>query len=298
MSLYVDGTVRVGGEGQLDGKFVLTAPYRSDFDFECNGRGCTGKMKNAPVPTTTTQNVVVKGAVHVQPAIYTALQLSLNFEALAGRAGPQPFLLGEVRGCSETAAAQNTAGMSTAQEFHALTTDLDWGLEFRAEALVAGEQVASHIERVMKDRHIAFSDIAPGGSTAISPGLSGPVQLAAGAHGAFVLKSRACHPFNDAVDYRLTWTGNAAPTTASTAAPVRLPTGLGRQAVPGASPASPACTWESGAALCKLKRGTDAAFTLAWPQAGSYTVTATPLRDTHGREFRADRATQMSINVQ
>ena len=297
VSLYVDGTVRVGGEGQLDGKFQLTAPYRSDFDFECNGRGCTGKMRNAPVPTTTTQNVVVKGAVHVQPAIYTALQLSLNFEALAGRAGPQPFLLGEVRGCSETAALQNTAGVSSAQEVHALTTDLDWGIEFRAEALVAGEQVASHIEKVMKNRHIAFSDIAPGGSTAISPGLSGPVQLAVGTHGAFMLKSRHCHPFTDVVDYRLTWTGNAVAPT-GTAAPVRRAVGLPGQVGAAVPPSSPACSWGSGEALCKLRRGSDAAFTLAWPQAGSYTVTATPLRDGHGREFSADRATQMNINVQ
>ena len=293
VSLYVDGTVRVGGEGQLDGKFVLTAPYRNDFDFECNGHRCTGKMKNQPVPTTTTENVVLKGSVHVQPAIYTALQLSLNFEALAARAGPQPFLYGEVRGCSATAAAQNTAGLSTAQEFHALTADLDWGIEFRAEGLVAGEQVAAHVDEVMKRRHIAFSDIAPGGSTALSPSLSGPVQLAAGSPGAFVLKSRPCHPFSDAVDYQLTWSGSA-PAPSSTA-PVRLPVGQIGKAAP---PASSACTWGSGTATCKLKPGTDAPFTLAWPQAGAYTLTATPLRDAHGREFRAERAIQMNINVQ
>lgn len=295
VSLYVDGTVRVGGEGQLDGKFVLTAPYRNDFDFDCDGRGCRGKMKNVPVPTTTTENVVLKGSVYVQPAIYTALQLSLNFEALAGRAGPQPFLLGEVRGCSATAAAQNTAGMSTAQEFHALTADLDWGIEFRAEGLVAGEQVTSYMVEVMKRRHIWFGDIAPGGSTALSPGLSGPVQLAAGSPGAFTLKSRPCHPFNDAVEYRLTWTGNAPSPASTPAAPGRLPVGLPGKSAP---PASAACTWGVGQATCTLKPGVDAPFTLAWPQGGAYTLTATPLRDAHGREFRAERATQLNINVQ
>ena len=298
VSLYVDGSVRVGGEGQLDGKFQLTAPYRSDFDFECNGHRCSGKMKNKPVPVTTTENVVLKGSVHVQPAIYTALQLSLNFEALAARAGPQPFLYGEVRGCSATAAAQNSAGQSSAQEFHALTADLDWGIEFRAEGLVAGEQVAAYVDEVMKRRHIAFNDIAPGGSTALAPGLSGPVQLAPASPGAFILKSRPCHPFADVVEYRLAWTGNAAPPTSSAAAPARIPVGQGGRVGPAPPPASPACTWGSGQATCKLKPGADAAFTLVWPQAGAYTLTATPVRDAHERVFRADRATQMNINVQ
>lgn len=291
VSLYIDGTVRVAGEGQLDGRFTLVAPSKNDFDFECNGRGCKGKMRNVPVPTTTTEDVMLKGTVYVQPAIYTALQLSLNFDALSGRAGPQPFLYGELRGCSETAAMQNTSGQSTSQEFHALTADLDWGLEFRAEALVAGEEVEEYLTEVMKRKHIWFGDIAPGGSTAMSPGVTGPVQLAVGAPGAYEFKARRCHPYSEAVDYRVTWAGGAT----GTATP---PKDLKLSSKPGKSSSSTACSWGAGQGTCTLKPGADAALYLAWPQAGNYAVTVTPLRDKHGREFKQDRATQVNVTVQ
>lgn len=292
VSLYVDGTVRVGGEGQLDGRFNLVAPFKNDFDFECNGRGCRGRMRNVPVPTTATENVVLKGSVHVQPAIYTALQLSLNFDALSARAGPQPFLYGEVRGCSATAAMQNTSGQSTAQEFHALSADLDWGMEFRAEALVAGEQVEAYVQEVMKRKHIWFGDIAPGGSTAMSPGITGPGQLAVGSAGEYRFKSRPCHPYTDAVDYRVTWAGGATATSGP-------PQGARKVSLQeGKSSSSTACTWGAGQGTCTLKPGAAASFHLAWPQAGAHAVTVTPLRDKHGREFKPDRATQVNVNVQ
>jgi hypothetical protein len=291
VSLYVDGSVRVGGEGNLDGRFQLLAPYSSRYDFKCSGHGCSGRMKNVPVPTTTTENVVVKGSMYVQPAIYTALQLSLNFEALAGRAGPQPFLYGEVRGCSSTAAMQNTSGQSSAQEFHALSADLDWGIEFRAEALVAGEQVGEYVTEVMKRKHLWFGDIAPGGSTAISPHVGGPAQLASSQAGSFLLRSRPCYPYRETVEYSVTWTGGATSAPAA-ARPVAMRT-------PTAEPRSSGnCTWGNGQGTCKLKPGEEAALSLAWPQPGSYAVTMTPLKDSHERQFKPDRATRFDVTVQ
>ena len=293
VALYVDGTVRVGGEGNLDGRFQLLAPYRNNFDFECNGRGCRGRMKNVPVPTTTTENVLLKGTVHVQPAIYTALQLSLNFDALSGRAGPQPFLYGEVRGCSATAAMQNTSGQSSAQEYHALTADLDWGIEFRAEALVAGEQVAEYVKEVMARRHIWFGDIAPGGSTAMSPAVKGPSQVAVGAAAEYQFQSRPCYPYAEAVDYRVTWAGGAAPSAQQAGGARRVSMRPG-----GGTAASSTCDMSGASGSCTLKPGAGGAVSLAWPQAGAHSVTVTPLRDRHGREFKSDRATQLNVNVQ
>jgi hypothetical protein len=292
VAIYVDGSLRVGGEGQLDARFVLTTPYKTDFDFNCDGRGCRGNMKGTPMPTTATENVVVKGGVYVKPAVYTALQLSLNFEALAGRAGPQPYLLGELRGCSETAGMQSTTGASSMQEFHALAADLDWGVELRAEALVAGEQVRELVVPVMRERHIWFGDIAPGGSTAIAPDLSGPAQLAANASGAFVLKAHKCFPYKSAVEYRITWLGGATPSASASGHAGSQLSGV------RAGAASEACTWGSGQGTCKVRPGAQAAFNLRWPQPGTYSLTAVPLRDEHGREFKADRATQLSVIVQ
>jgi hypothetical protein len=292
VSLYVDGSVRVGGEGNLDGRFQLLAPYSSRYDFRCSGHGCSGRMKNVPVPTTTTENVVVKGSVFVQPAIYTALQLSLNFEALAGRAGPQPFLYGEVRGCSATEAMQSTSGQSTAQEYHALSADLDWGIEFRAEALVAGEQVTEYVTEVMKRKHLWFGDIAPGGSSAISPHVGGPPQLVSGQAGQFQLRSRPCYPYKETVEYSVTWTGGATTAQPAASRPVALREPAQR------SGSSGNCSWGPGQGSCKLKPGEEASVSLAWPQPGSYVVTMTPLKDSHERQFKPERATRYSVTVQ
>ena len=292
VSVYFDGSVRVGGEGDLDGRVRLKAPYKNDFDFSCSGRGCKGKMKRVPMPATTTEDVMLKGALYVQPAVYTALQLSLNFEALAGRAGPQPFLYGELRGCAAASGMQNTSGASTGQNFHALAFDLDWGVELRAEALVAGEQVEEFVTEVMRRQHIWFGDIAPGGSTAIIPALSGPAQLGVNSSGAFTLASRPCFPYGSPVEYHVAWAGGAMPGTVASKPSI----GGGVMTTKGGGGAT-SCTLGSGTGSCKVKPGNAGTFALAWPSPGTYTVTATPVRDEHGREYKAERA-QFTVNVQ
>ncbi len=162
VSLYIEGDVRVNGAGRATGSLGVTHTERSTIEFECSGKGCDGTRRGQPAVTTTNQNVQMQGEVSVQPGIYTALQLSFDYNVLQGRAGPEPFLLGVANGCGAISATQ-TGGTSTSQTNAALTADLDWGIFFRAEALVAGQRVGESWEpdKARTQSHIWFGDFAP-----------------------------------------------------------------------------------------------------------------------------------------
>ncbi|MEO7822274.1 MAG: hypothetical protein ABIS15_01610, partial [Gemmatimonadaceae bacterium] len=94
ISVYLDGTLHLTGEGKLDGSLRLQSLQRSTFDFECSGHGCeSSPQRSAQPPATAVESVKLDGRVRIKPAIYSALQLSLNYKLLSVRAGPQPFLL-------------------------------------------------------------------------------------------------------------------------------------------------------------------------------------------------------------
>jgi len=274
VSVYLDGTVKVDGDGQLDAHFKLNAPYKTAFWFDCSGKGCQGKEHNVPVPTTTSEDVQVQGRVHVKPAIYTALQLDFDFDALSVRAGPQPYLLGEVAGCTFASATQSSAAPTTTQEFHALAGDLDWGIELRAEALVANKKVGnSFIKPLMRDEHLWFQDLVQSGSTALTASVEGLTQASAGKPVAYKLKMHPCYLYTEVVHYDLAWTGAATPTPAV------------------------GCTWQAGRGACSGDPRKDTAINLTWPSPGQYTVTVTAVRDDHKRVFK-EPPTQVNINVQ
>jgi hypothetical protein len=274
VSVYLDGTVAVEGEGALDGHFKLDAPHRTAFDFECSGRGCRLRSHNIPVPTVTSEDVRVKGRIQVKPAIYAALQLDFDYDALSARAGPQPYLLAELAGCTYASAIESPGAVSTAQEWHALTADLDWAIELRAEALVATRRMGNPLlVQLMKPEHLWFKDLVASGSTALALGVDGLRQVPVGQPAAYRLKTRPCYPYTDAVEYRLSWTGRAVPTPVS------------------------GCTWQSGHGTCRSDPRHEATIHLSWPSAGQYQLTVAPVKDAHGRVF-SPNPTQVDVDVQ
>jgi len=297
VSVYVDGTVEIGGDGTLDGHFLLNAPYKTAFDFDCSGKRCGLNAHNVPVPTTTSEDAQLKGQVHVKPAIYAALQLDLDWDALSARAGPQPYLWGQLDGCAAAAAMQSTDGQSSAQEQYALVADLDWAIELRAEALVAGKKVASRLVKVpgFRDRkHIWFGDLAPPGpNNALSASVAGATEVAAGQPAAFALKMRRCYPYQDEVQYRVTWSGGAS-ATSNAAAARPGPTLIRARSAPPA--ASAPCVWQAGQATCWADPRKDMVLNLVWPAAGQYTLMVAPLGDRHPRRFD-EQGTLVNVSV-
>ena len=297
ISVYLDGTLAVSGQGTLDGSLKMQSTQSSSFAFECSGHACELEQRDVPTPSTAIESVKLNGSIQLKPAIYSALQLSLNYNLLSVRAGPQPFLIGEVHGCAASA-AQGATGGATAEQSHALTADLDGGLELRAEAVAGGQQVAKNGKFKVLRKHLYFRDLAQ--STALTSGIAGPPQTQVGQSAAYAMKMPTCYPYPDAIRYLVKWTGGAsgAPTTATAqrtglGAASRLPM---RTTSGSAAPSS--CTLQSGQGTCSGAPLASTSINLAWPAAGDYSLTVVPVDDGHGRRFDASRVSQLIVRVQ
>ena len=297
ISAYIEGTLQVWGQGKAEASFQLDNSNTVVFDFACNGGGCSrlNRKKTPAQETTLSESAGIQGQVFVKPAIYTALELNVYFGALTARAGPQPYLLGSVSGCAEAAAQQTAGGGSRSHESHVLTADLDWGIELRAEALVGKEVVGDRKIPGMENQHIWFSDLAPGGSTALVAVVEGTPQVVAGQSATYRVKMPSCYPYTDPVRYRVTWTGDATPSgspAAVTTSPGRL-TRIGRPA----AATTPGCEWQAGEGTCTFDPKQDLVFNLTWPTAGNWTLTVAVIGDDHRRFEPEPKAAQLEITV-
>ncbi len=231
-----------------------------------------------------TESAQIEGTVSVKPAIYTALQLNFNYEALSARAGPQPYLLGTASGCAAVAGTQNGRGGGSTTENHALTADLDWGVELRAEALMLRNVIGSpYVRRLMDDRHLWFRDMAPGRLQRAGACRREHRAGQGGAPPTHQLKMPSCYPYNERVEYRITWTGGAAPAPD----PTRDTRGQ-------------TCSWKAAESkgTCTFDPSKEFVISLIWPTPGNYSLTVVPVGDTHDRVFApAPKPTQVNVSV-
>jgi len=275
VSAYIEGIVEVGAHGKAEGRFQLDNPHKANFEFACSGAGCQARAVSIPDPTTTSESAQIQGQVFVKPAIFTALQLDFDVDALSARVGPQPYLLGSSAGCAAVAGSQTVGGSSTGAENHGLMADLDWGIDLRAEALIARQVVGQpFVHSVTGDKHLWFRDLASGGSTSLVVLASGPTQVAATKTAAYKVRMPSCYPYTNPVQYRVSWTGNATP----------APT--------------PSCKWQVGGGTCTFDPTKDLALSLTWSTPGSYALTVTAVGDDHHRIFQpAPKPTQLNVTV-
>lgn len=278
VGIFIEGSVRVAGEGRAEAQFQVETKQTAQFEFTCNGGGC-GKPKKSPLltsPITTSQSAQLQGTVSVRPAVYTALQLNFNFNALSARAGPEPYLLATAAGCAGVAAEQTQGKGSTSSHNEALTLDLDWGVDFRAEALVGGQIVGNPwTAELVGERHIWFRDLAGGGSTALVAVVDPADAVAAGTAATYKVMMPSCYPYSAPVQYSVTWTGDAV------AAPTE------------------GCDWAKG--RCRFHPQKPLEIKLTWPSAGSYTLTVRPIGDEHANQVRAfapePKPTEVTVTV-
>lgn len=268
VSAYIEGEIQVGANGRAEGGFQVRNSNPTTFSFSCSGAGCSAESSRLPAATTTNESVQLQGTVTIKPAIYTALQLDFNYEALSARAGPQPYLLGMASGCGAATASQSSGGAPTSQENHVLSADLDWGVELRAEALVLGKIVGnSYRTPLMQDRHLWFRDVAPGGSNALVPIVAAAGPAVAGKPTGHRVKMPTCYPYNSRVKYQVSWTGNATP-------------------APDAMRNS-ACTWDAArkSGTCSFDPARELTVSLVWPAPGEWSITVAATGDAHDRVF-------------
>jgi hypothetical protein len=274
VSAYIEGNIRVTANGKVSGGFEIKNMHPMTFNFSCGGNGCSARSRGHRAPVTTSQSAQLNGHVKVKPALYTALQLNFNYQMLSARAGPQPFLEGVATGCVAATTAQNGAGGNTSQSNFALTADLDWGTELRAEALMMRNPVAEPlVVPVMEQKHLWFKDIAPTPSSALAAVVT--VDSATGMGPRTVrVRMPTCYPYPEKVNLSVTWTGS-----------------------PMLGSSSPACQSTGNGATCRLDPKQELVLVLQWPAAGSHTVTVTPRNDTHGRSFSPPQPTQVTLPI-
>ncbi|HUF71536.1 MAG TPA: hypothetical protein VMR74_01425 [Gammaproteobacteria bacterium] len=279
VSAYIEGEIEVTANGSVVGNATLSNEHRSTFDFTCDGHGCKsgpGGRPTASTPVTTTQSVQIEGKVTAKPGIYTALMVTLNANVLGARLGPQPFLEGTAVGCGAATATQTNGDQSAGDQNAALAADLDWGVDFRAEALVGGKVVGnSYRQEITGENHIWFKDLIPGGSSALRAAMAGPAEAATGQPTAYKLSVPSCYPYDEDAKYRVTWTGDA---------------------TPSATPAS-ACQWQSGGGDCQFDPTRELDLRFAWPAAGNYSLTAALIGDEHRTFDPAPLATEFAVAV-
>jgi hypothetical protein len=312
IALYIEGRLTLDGKATMNGNVSLTSLQKVGYDFECSGHGCNMSLHGLPeTPTTAVESVKLDGRMIVKPEIYSALKLGFGGRMLEARAGAHPYLLGELYGCGGATAVQTTAGDSSLTPSHALTADLDWGFDMRAEAFVANQRVvlkelnaASVIggNSTAKRTHLLFKDLAQ--SSGLIPTVTGLKEGAVGQLSEFAVKMPQCYPFRDApenaLQYKVTWTGNASPS--GSAAPPRSSKAVGLlSAKSGANTGTAtatACSFQSGQATCEGTPTRDTSFQLAWPASGSYVVSVIPVSDKHGHKFESSAVRQFTITVQ
>jgi hypothetical protein len=181
-------------------------------------------------------------------------------------------------GCGAATATQTNGDQSAGDQNAALAADLDWGVDFRAEALVGGQVVGNSWRREIiphEDNHIWFKDLIPGGSSALHAAIAGPAQAATGQPTAYKLSLPSCYPYDEDAKYRVTWTGNA---------------------TPSATPAS-ACSWQAGRGDCRADPARALDLRFAWPAEGSYALTAALIGDSHRTFEPAPAATELAVAV-
>lgn len=257
ISAFVEGSVTLAGKGKAEGKVQVENKHRVDFEFACNGGGCGSNSHTAREPVSLTESAQLQGRVTVEPAIFTAIQLNFNFNMLSVRAGPEPFLLAALSGCAAVGAQQTEGGGSSTSHNEALMADLDWGVRFRAEALIAGKIVGNAFEKSLTgNRHIWFRDLIGGGSSALVAMVDTAPQATAGKPARYTVRMPSCYMDTTPVRYRITWTGGA------TAAP------------------TDGCDWARS--ICTFDPKTDLVIDLTWPAEGNYTLDIAPVGDEHG----------------
>lgn len=282
VSAYIEGEIQVSSEGKAEGGFRIRNSSPTQFTFSCSGSGCSARSNRTPAATTTNETVQIQGTVAVRPAIYTALQLNFNYEALSARAGPQPYLLGIASGCGAATATQTSGGPSTTGENHVLSADLDWGVELRAEALVMGKIVGeSYRQKLMDEKHLWFRDMAPGGSNALVAVVEPVGPAMSGKRTDHKVRMPSCYPYDSRVTYQVSWTGGAVPS-------------------PERSARNSACTWQPAQSkgTCTFDPATDFLISLIWPTPGDWALTVVPVRDAHDRVFTPTPApTRVGVTV-
>ena len=138
---------------------------------------------------------------------------------------------------------------------------------------------------------MVFQDLLQGrgGSSALTPALSGDAKLTPGQSAVYNIKMPSCYPYTEPVTYHVAWTGGVTPGVNSPG-----PTAGTKACAPPAQASTP-----PGELNCVFDPKQALALSFAWPQASKtdYTITVEAVGDQLGRKFTSAKPAVVSVSV-
>ena len=192
----------------------MNATGNASFDIHCNSSSCDGS-KNVSFGFTNNKNptMSVSAKVDVTPSVSASVRGYLYSESiLYAQVGVKPklpcqlfFYYGNQCG--------DANGDGTPETVNALTLDAGVEVDVTAKVSLFGDDTWSHDWAVLPRRSVAFWDLAPGGSSVLTPILHGSgAAITRGTEvtaGGFALRAtgsmRPCWPYTDPMTYELAW---------------------------------------------------------------------------------------------
>jgi len=255
VSAGLDLSAEATGSLTYNGSQIATGT----FDWVCTLSDCQGGGSYDSNAANTTQTITGSVSGHVKPSPYVdvGFRAYLYDEFIAyAQVGLRPHLLGDLWGYTGNNCG-DANGDGTFETVRALTFDLDGRIDLTGEASAFGAGPWRRTLKTGSALHIGFYDLI--GSSAMQPELQGPSTATVGSSGEYLMKIRPCWPYDKKITYQLNW-----------------------------GDGSPVQTFESDPAAYVRATHT-------WNAAGSPTITATSLRDSHGREL--NQSTSRTIPV-
>jgi len=228
------------------------------LDYTCTSGGCRGTSSFQPFESSVPATLTGSISGRLQPSVWAeaAFRGALYSDSLAyAQVGVRPFLHGDLWGFSGNDCGDGD-GDGVNETVTGLTFDLDSEITANVAGGLFGAGPSRHDLLTTGRHHLKFFDLI--GSSALSPTIQGNPNATAGQLASYTVSMRPCWPYTDEVSHTITW-------------------GDGSSEILSASPPAGASTSH------------------AWQQVGTYSLTATSLRDAHGRSL--NRSTSRDIAV-
>jgi len=228
------------------------------FDYTCTLSNCTGGSSYNLGSPYNPQPVTSSISGRIYPTLWAqvAVRAYLYSEWVAhAQVGVRPYLYGDLWGYYGNTCG-DANGDGINETVSALTFNLDWQLFITARASALGSTKNWNNLWSTNRRLVKFWDLI--GSSALQPILTGPTNLATNTYGAYTTRMRPCWPYSNNITTQLNW-GDGTSTSYISA--------------PSTS-------------VTRFKY---------WPTAGTRTVKATVLSDSHGRQI--NKSTSRSVTT-
>lgn len=266
VDLFVQGGVDINAQAEVDVRYTASGSGSGPFDFSCDGQKCGGNLGFTPT-FTSSGNVSLAGQgvrASVTPYVFGGLQFEVEEgNVLSAQIGPRPALIGDF-----WAYAGPNCGSTGA--VNALTADIDAGIDVRYQLKTPVVRKSDIIWAPPKV-HLGFWDLL-GNSTGLTAVVTGNAAPAAGSTSPYTVRMRPCYPYTDRIQYSVNFSNN----------PLIKTVGAGLDLREAGSQGSP----QDGVTVNHN-----------WPSPGNFNVSASAVKDAHGRVF-GDSPTQFNVHVQ